>query len=161
MERRKHCVVTAMAQTRTDSFEQKLQKVVANRFSVALMNNTKWRKVFEIVSAQSVLFDWQDIYPPTGDCDGEYLSGWRGTFHPLDKQYILTKGLGDGGLVGGPIRYAEIQRVVIPRSYVGHDGREKKVNDIEALAKALSALGQIPLTLHQDFVEIEGYTLRR
>jgi hypothetical protein len=114
----------------------------AERFAVGLMNDTKWREVWVLLTEMGLR-----VYCASTDFD--VADGWdegrlAGPFRASD---LKSNGMEDSGNFG-PFRYKQILWVRVPRI---------PGNDVDGFVARLAALGQLPLRLAPDYVEIRGY----
>src|SRR5262245_26018716 len=121
-------------------WEAQLDHTLRMRYAVALMNNTKWREVWEIVCdlRLRVQLDYADS------------PQWGGTQRlrgPFAMNLIETRGLRDPG-IGGPFLYKQILWLRVPKVWP---------NDTSAFQAAVSSLGSVPLVETDQYVEITGY----
>ncbi len=159
------------------TLDERLNIAIASQFTCALMSNTKWRKVFHILSSPALglsRFTFKSIehVHPTADV---YTEGIRNTRLPRDEleayrwleELPPPNMIGEGGigdcLGGGPLYFRAIEWVEIPARYVipgvPQYRRERQVihQDIAAVARALSAAGQFPIELTDERLRLYGY----
>jgi hypothetical protein len=136
------------------AYEHKLDQLISRRFKAKLMNNTKWREVFTCLAKSELRFQVAWINAPDFPHD---------VLHSINLSWVGERGLLDPG-IGGPCYYKEIAYIRIPtvlrlpkvmRGEV-YSYQEKKQN-VESLVAELHSLGQLPLTVMSDYVEIRGY----
>ena len=123
---------------------------------VPLMNNTKWREVFRIITGREIWFQVQ-------------LVGWEtfskliappspGVFDLAPKGWVHPSGFIDG-LIGSGFFFREIHRVRCPATVPAllmksvHDHKQ----NMAELLEALQSLGRIPISQIETHIEIRGY----
>jgi hypothetical protein len=115
---------------------------VRDRFSICLMNDTKWREVWELVASLRLRIHFAyAIDHAWNRSNSEKLHG------PFPHTWVEERGIRDPG-IGGPFRYEEILWIRVPRI---------PRNDTETFCRRLDTLGQLPIRVEPDFVEIRGY----
>lgn len=136
-------------------YEDELDRIISRRYKAKLMNNTKWREVFTCLAKRDIRFQVGWINTPDFP---------RDTVHSLFSERLVgERGLLDPG-IGGPCYYKEIEYVRIPKvlrlpkvmrgEVYGYHEQEQ---DVAGLVAELHGLGQLPLTVMSDYVEIRGY----
>jgi hypothetical protein len=113
----------------------------AERFAVGLMNDTKWREVWGMITEMRLRIHCAST--DYGEQEGWNPGRLVGPFRTSDLQ---SKGIADGDL--GPFRYSQVLWVRVPRI---------PGNDTDGFVERLKALGQLPLLLAPSYVEIGGY----
>lgn len=112
------------------------------KLPASLMNNTKWREVWTVLAELRlrIHFAYADQTSWNDDNSGK-LQG------PFPVDYVQERGIGDPG-IGGPFFYKQILWIRVPRIYG---------NDVGAFCQRVEALGRLPISVGDDFVEIRGY----
>jgi hypothetical protein len=114
----------------------------AGRFPVSLMNDTKWREVWMVMTEMRLRFRFAYAGDDRwNEANSERLQG------PFPAGYVQAKGIRDPG-IGGPFFYKEILWVRVPRI---------PGNNIESFVAQVRSLGQLPVHFGPDYVEICAY----
>lgn len=134
---------------RFEAWKTKAQRR-AKRYTVHLMNNTKWREVFDIMIDSGVPLEAMLI--------GHDQPVWQKV--SLTKEQLLEEHIADPG-IGGPCLYMEILAVRFPivEELVNEQtGRTFTSNHQSAdLQEQLFGLGQLPLFEIDGYCEIRAY----
>lgn len=120
------------------------------KYTVHLMNNSKWRKVLTVLLENNVGFEVALIH------DENY---WRKVQHltiaDLTREYIKDPG------IGGPCLYTEIFSI---RLLLNMKKRNSKIGKTEicqqqsaAIIKQLNTLGKLPLSTDEDYCTLQAY----
>ncbi|WP_373416016.1 DUF6678 family protein, partial [Vibrio parahaemolyticus] len=131
--------------------DEYLDKVIKNRFSVSLMSNAKWRKVFTVLDVPELMLN--QCYWKFVDNDYEFL-GW---FTKSDE--LMEKYVGDYG--SGPFAYKRIEWLEIPK--VGKPGGYENVpfkhwhQDIDGALSILNSVGHFDIELTDRGLRIYGF----
>ncbi|MCR9412915.1 hypothetical protein NB471_10125 [Vibrio alginolyticus] len=131
--------------------DEYLDKVIENRFSVSLMSNSKWRKVFTVLDVPELML--KQCYWKFVDNDDEFL-GW---FTKSDE--LMEKYVGDYG--SGPFAYKRIEWLEIPK--VGKPSGYENVpfkhwhQDIDGALSILNSIGQFDTELTGRGLRIYGF----
>ncbi|WP_125931909.1 DUF6678 family protein [Thiosocius teredinicola] len=120
------------------------------RYSVALMNNTKWREVLAEISSAQVWFSIAYV--------GEEKYG---TLQALENLGLFERHVGDGCLIGGPVEYKDIFAIRIERfEEFRNTSTGKKFADesksLELTAR-LKNVGLLPIEVDEQHITIFGY----
>ncbi|HHY0552576.1 TPA: DUF6678 family protein, partial [Vibrio parahaemolyticus] len=131
--------------------DEYLDKVIKNRFSVSLMSNAKWRKVFTVLDVSELMLN--QCYWKFVDNDYEFL-GW---FTKSDE--LMEKYVGDYG--SGPFAYKRIEWLEIPK--VGKPCGYENVpfkhwhQDIDEVLSILNSVGHFDTELTDRGLRIYGF----
>ncbi|MDR3158366.1 MAG: hypothetical protein LBU11_05005 [Zoogloeaceae bacterium] len=123
-------------------WEKQLDEKLRKIFSARLMNNVKWRSIWEIICRLHVRI--RIAYAGSHEWNEQNSDKSWGHF-TLD--CIQERGIRDPG-IGGPFLYKEILWVRIPKSHG---------NDTEAFKREVSQIGVDLFTETDEYVEILGY----
>jgi hypothetical protein len=115
---------------------------IRDHFSASLMNDTKWREVWELLASLKLRIHFAYARGHSWN-----LSNSKTLQGPFPAAWVEERGVRDPG-IGGPFRYEEILWIRVPR-IAG--------NDVDAFCARLDALGRLPLRVEPDFVEVRGY----
>lgn len=122
-------------------------------YSIAFMNNTKWREVLTLIGRMRMKFEiayvWEERFqpalPPTED--------------QLKETYIA-----DPGVAGGPTEYRDIYSIRIPKAVLSQNpktGEKLQNTEIGDLFLSEAAqLGTLPLEIKENFIYLYGYSDR-
>lgn len=119
--------------------------------SVALMSDTKWRKLFVVL---------REFSPPLPEVQWKFVNEERVHVAEIPRD-LMEKGFGD--VLPSPYGlYKDIEWIFIPESFTDPRQDEKrplptKKNDLVAILNALENAGQFPLEKLEDGVKIVGY----
>ena len=131
---------------------EKRDQNAISRYSVTLMNNTKWREVFSVLY-QKVGLPFEVAYVREEE---EFRHASAPHISMLEDDYIKDPGLG-----GGPTYYKEIFSIRIPRKENYRNPKTGAASISEEtskdLLKALHELGQLPIELTDEYIIIYGY----
>ncbi len=132
-----------------DTIRDRIDKSISN-YSVSLMNNTKWKLVFEKVAELQLSFRVAFVR--------EHKFGLS---HELEGKYIEDKGIADGALVCGPVKYKEIYCVQIER-FINVQNPEtgattKTDSQSNLLISYLNMCGMFPIEVTENYINIQGY----
>jgi hypothetical protein len=112
------------------------------------MNNTKWREIFHIISANKVHFKIAAHNPS----DWDLSCSWT-----LDERLIGTDGLLDPGL-GGPLKYNDIKLIRIHKTLTLTERYRfnNELQDIAFLEYEFNKLGKLPINNDGENIEIRS-----
>jgi hypothetical protein len=124
------------------NWEDQLDQKIQQHYSTSLMNNTKWREVWEIIChlGLRIQFAYADSVEWNGN-NSEKLWG------PLPLDYVQERGIRDPG-IGGPFLYKQILWLRVPKV---------RLNDAAAFQNEVKKLGKIPISENEKYIEILGY----
>ncbi|MGO2073899.1 MAG: DUF6678 family protein [Pseudoalteromonas sp.] len=129
--------------------QQRIDSAIAN-YSVALMNNTKWKHVFKKLTEFQMIFQIAFVR--------EHKYGSLQKIHTLD---VIDDHLADGCVCGGPTYFKEIYAVKIIRfnkSQNAATGRyENTTTSSNAFLDSLQAFGRFPIEITEENIYIHGY----
>ena len=120
------------------AWESKLDEKLLRKFSVRLMNDTKWREVWSLIVQHSLRVSMS--YATDQEWYSEFLWG------PFTEDYVWEKGIRDPG-IGGPFLYKEILSIRIP----------KKNQNTPAFLEDAVSIGQLPINETEEEIEIIAY----
>ena len=106
------------------------------------MNDTKWREVWTVLCELRLRVH----FAYAGD-EGWNAANAARLWGPFPMSYVQNDGIRDPG-IGGPFRYKQILWIRVPR-IAG--------NDVDAFVARVKSLGQLPLRVERDYVEVRGY----
>ena len=118
------------------------RRAMARSGSASLMNDTKWREVWEVLTALQLRFHIAFLGQPDWNAQNS-LS----LYGPFRSDFVLHRGIRDPG-VGGPFDYQDILWIRVPRVYR---------NNVDEFLRQVGSLGQMPLFEGVDVVEVRGY----
>lgn len=119
-------------------WESNIDKKLRSRFSVRLVNDTKWREVWSLIAQHSLRVAMS--YADNRDWNSDSLWG------PFSADYVQERGIRDPG-IGGPFLYRQILAIRIP----------KLNQDTSAFMADVIELGDLPMTETVDQIEIVAY----
>ncbi|MCK5943233.1 MAG: hypothetical protein KAI24_14735 [Planctomycetes bacterium] len=105
------------------------------------MNNTKWREVWLALAEMRLRIHF--AFFRDADWNEANATKLRG---PFSSSQVEERGIGDPG-IGGPFLYKEILWVRVPRV---------PGNDVDGFLERVRSLGQLPMNVVPDYVEIRG-----
>ncbi len=119
-------------------WESNIDKKLRSRFSVRLMNNTKWREVWSLIARYSLRVKMS--YADSQQWNSDSIWG------PFSDDYVQERGIRDPG-IGGPFLYKQILSI-----------RILKLNqDTSAFIADAGELGELPMTETVEQIEIVAY----
>ena len=123
-----------------------------SRYSIALMNNTKWREVLSEIASIQVAFSIAYIH--------EEIFGYSQILcNPDLHEYYI----GDGCVIGGPVKYKEIFAVRIERFEEQRNSKTGQITSDESksikLLEHLKNHGLLPIEIDERHITIYGYKL--
>lgn len=119
-------------------WESNLDKKLRGRYSVRLMNDTKWREIWSLIARHSLRVAMS--YADSLEWHSDSLWG------PFSDDYVQERGIRDPG-IGGPFLYKQILSLRIP----------KLNQDASAFIADVVELGYLPMTETADQIEIVAY----
>jgi hypothetical protein len=140
------------------NYEQKIDRIISLKFSTKLMNDTKWRELFTCLARLYLAFKVAYI-------DDENLLLSEKSYY-ISTDLIGDRGIKDPGIgSAGFCLYKQIYCICINRiPHIPKTPSEQKYlyyqrqqNNFNELLKELDKLGQIPINLLDDRLEIHGY----
>lgn len=114
----------------------------ARKLSASLMNDTKWREVWEILTDLRLRF--YIAFLGHNDWNVHNSAKLQG---PFSRDYVLERGIRDPG-IGGPFLYKHIQWIQVPKI---------RGNNVDEFSRRLEVLGRLPVFIDSNFLEIRGY----
>ena len=141
-----------------DKYRQKLRALVEEQYSAWLMNNTKWREVFEVLADRECVFavDW--IYGQSYDAFGTVVDSLRWVNQPIERALVDQAGLRDPG-IGGPFDYLCIYSLSVPGKVPSHVAcrHDLRIQNIDLLESRMAELGQLPVVVEQELWKLTAY----
>ncbi len=133
----------------------RLSRFTRDRFSHALMSDTKWRKLFAAVNGSGWNASLVEVkLVDSDDAETKYMS-WPGLNNFWGPpEWVDTAEF-------GPIELRSIEWLVIPTAVLthGHAGLAQPgtLQDFTAIEAALNRVGEFPLEQTQNGLKITGY----
>ncbi len=131
---------------------ERTQRAIS-RYSVSLMNNTKWREILIVLYQQKAGFPIEVAFVRDEE---EFRQTGVPPINLLEDDFIQ-----DGGFGGGPCDYRDIFAIRIKRKENYRNPKTGAVSISEEasneLLKALNKLGKLPIELTDEHIIIHGY----
>lgn len=132
--------------------DRDLDRRLRERWSTALMNDTKWREVWLVIVELGVR-----LYFSYADSDDWNAANASRLFGPFRVEHVWERGIRDPG-IGGPFLFKQILEIRVPRHSPPRPGVGPIVmNDLDVLVHRLRELGEIPVSTNDEVVVIRGY----
>lgn len=131
--------------------EEALKKLIKCKFDASFMSNTKWRKVFTVLSVVPL----KQAFWKYVDLDFELRTCF------VDESDLMDRFIGDCGLAGAPLAYRRIEWVEIPR--VGVDPCYENIphmnfeQDVDRVVSILKSTGEFELEQTERGIRIYGH----
>jgi len=119
-------------------WESSLDEKLRRRYSVRLMNDTKWREIWSLIARHALRVEMS--YADRQEWNSDSLWG------PFSDDYVQERGIRDPG-IGGPFLYKQILSIRIP----------KLNQDTSAFVADAGELGELPLVETAEQIEVVGY----
>ncbi|WP_033298911.1 hypothetical protein [Psychromonas ossibalaenae] len=129
-------------------------KALRGKYSLALMSNHKWRKLFLVMAEYGS--DFSGIEYHFTDTDNIFYG------HAPSVQQVWESAIDDPVQgAGGPVEYKYIESILIPnvylyRAYKNAPLTERPLN-VKAFIDALEQVGSFPITEMEKGIVIHGY----
>jgi hypothetical protein len=131
-----------------NNWEEKIDRLISLGFSTKLMNDTKWRELFICLAKLDLSFQIAWIDDPSQISNSLYY---------LPINLIDDRGIKDPG-IGGPFLYKQIYYIRISKSPNKCQSLEDRhQHKFDRLLTELDLLGQFPLNLLDEWLELYGY----